>query len=117
MSELGIEDTWYVAGMRGTASNTLVAEEVFVPSQRILSVPTAVGGNYATEHPDEALYRSAFVPVLALVLVGAQVGLAKQAMEIVKESLAKVTGIHHTFYDNYTLTPNTTPHDPAASHL
>src|SRR3546814_13082798 len=74
MSELGIEDTWYVAGMRGTASNTLVAEEVFVPSHRILSVPAAVGGNYATEHPDEALYRSAFVPVLALVLVGAQVG-------------------------------------------
>src|SRR3546814_16710003 len=68
MSELGIEDTWYVAGMRGTASNTLVAEEVFVPSHRILSVPAAVGGNYATEHTDEALYRSAFVPVLALVL-------------------------------------------------
>src|SRR3546814_16565918 len=70
MSELGIEDTWYVAGMRGTASNTLVADEVFVPSHRILSVPPAVGGNYATEHTDEALYRPAFVPVLALVLVG-----------------------------------------------
>jgi len=44
------------------------------------------------------LGHSAFIPVLALVLVGAQVGLAKQVMEIVKESLAKGNGINYTFY-------------------
>ena len=38
MSDLTIKDTWYVAGMRGTGSNTLIAEDVFVPSHRILSV-------------------------------------------------------------------------------
>jgi 3-hydroxy-9,10-secoandrosta-1,3,5(10)-triene-9,17-dione monooxygenase len=37
MSELGIEDTWHVAGMCGTGSNTLVAKDVFIPDQRILS--------------------------------------------------------------------------------
>jgi alkylation response protein AidB-like acyl-CoA dehydrogenase len=99
MSDLAIEDTWFVAGMRGTASNTLVASEVFVPSHRILSVPQAIVGIYPTEHKDEALYRSAFVPVLALVLVGAQVGLARHALEIVKDSLAKGRGISYTFYD------------------
>ena len=31
MSDLSIKDTWYVAGMRGTGSNTLIAEDVFVP--------------------------------------------------------------------------------------
>lgn len=107
MSDLTIEDTWFVAGMRGTASNTLVAENVFVPSHRILSVPQAIGGNYPTEHKDEALYRSAFVPVLALVLVGAQVGLAKQALEIVQDSLAKGRGISYTFYDKANLAPTT----------
>ena len=107
MSDLSIEDTWYVAGMRGTASNTLVAKDVFVPAHRILSVPAAVGGVYPTEHADEALYRSAFVPVLALVLVGAQVGLAKQALEIVQESLAKGRGINYTFYDKSSLAPTT----------
>ena len=44
MSDLAIEDTWFVAGMRGTASNTLVASEVFVPSHLYLSVPQAIVG-------------------------------------------------------------------------
>lgn len=85
LSELMIEDTWFVAGMRGTGSNTIVAEDVFVPDHRILSVVRAVGGDYATEHRDEALYRSAFVPVLALVLAGPQVGLAQAALDFVIE--------------------------------
>lgn len=107
MAELSIEDTWYVAGMRGTGSNTLVADEVFVPDHRILSVTRAIGGDYPTEHQNESLYRSALVPVLALVLVAPQVGLAKQAMEIVQGSLAKGRGISYTFYDKSLLAPTT----------
>ena len=102
MSDLTIKDTWYVAGMRGTGSNTLIAENVFVPSHRILSVSKAIGGDYATEHTDEALYRSAFVPVLSLVLVGPQLGLAKGALNDVKASLAKGKGISYTFYEKAT---------------
>jgi alkylation response protein AidB-like acyl-CoA dehydrogenase len=85
LAELTVEETWFVAGMRGTGSNTIVAENVFVPDHRILSVVRAVGGEYATEHVDEALYRSAFVPVLALVLAGPQVGLAQAALDYVIE--------------------------------
>lgn len=107
MTELSIKDTWYVAGMKGTGSNTLVAAAVFVPDHRIVSVPRAIGGDYGTEHTEESLFRSAFVPVLALVLVGAQVGLAKQAFEIVTESLAKGRGISYTFYDKSSLAPTT----------
>ena len=117
MSDLAIEDTWFVAGMRGTASNTLVASEVFVPSHRILSVPQAIVGIYPTEHKDEALYRSAFVPVLALVLVGAQVGLARHALEIVKDSLAKGRGISYTFYDKSSLAPTSQLQVAEASQL
>ncbi|MDX6741677.1 acyl-CoA dehydrogenase family protein [Actinocorallia sp. A-T 12471] len=107
MSDLTIEDTWRVAGMRGTGSNTLVADGVFVPEHRIMSVTRAVGGDYATEHTDEALYRSALVPVLALVLIGPQIGLAKQALELVEASLAKGRGISYTFYEKSTLAPTT----------
>lgn len=107
MSDLSLEDTWYVAGMRGTGSNTLVADEVFVPEHRILSVTRAIGGDYPTEHQDEGLYRSALVPVLALVLIAPQVGLAKQAMELVQASLAKGRGISYTFYDKSSLAPTT----------
>ena len=38
-SELTLEDTWFVAGMKSSGSNCLVAEDVFVPDHRIMSVP------------------------------------------------------------------------------
>jgi alkylation response protein AidB-like acyl-CoA dehydrogenase len=104
-AEISIDDTWYVAGMRGTGSNTIVADQVFVPDHRILSVPPAVGGAYPTEHKDERLYHSAFVPVLALVLNGTMVGLAHGALDLVTEMLAKGRGIAYTFYDNASLAP------------
>ncbi|GAA2950150.1 hypothetical protein ACFQZ0_01225 [Streptomyces erythrogriseus] len=40
-SELRIEDTWRTAGMRGTASNTLIGRDVFVPQHRMMSVRAA----------------------------------------------------------------------------
>ncbi|HEY2503033.1 MAG TPA: acyl-CoA dehydrogenase family protein [Mycobacterium sp.] len=99
MDQLTIEDTWHVVGMRGTGSNTLVAEDVFVPSYRILSASQAFAGNSASEHKDEELYRAPFVPVLALVLVAPLLGLAKGALELVKDSLAKGRTIAYTFYE------------------
>ncbi|MCX4919028.1 acyl-CoA dehydrogenase family protein [Streptomyces sp. NBC_00687] len=107
MSDLTVEDTWYVAGMRGTGSNTLVADEVFVPAHRIMSVSKAVTGAYGTERHDEALYRSAFVPVLSLVLAGPQVGLARAGMDLVSASLAKGKGISYTFYERACEAPST----------
>ena len=50
MAEMTIEDTWFVAGMKGTGSNTIVADEVFVPDHRLLSVPRAIENEYPTEH-------------------------------------------------------------------
>ncbi len=107
MSDLTLKDTWFVAGLRGTASNTLVADEIFVPDHRILSVGNALGGEYATEHTDEALYHSAFVPVLALILVGPQIGMARAALDVVAESLAKHKPISYTFYEDSQAAPTT----------
>jgi alkylation response protein AidB-like acyl-CoA dehydrogenase len=89
MSELTIEDTWFVAGMKGTGSNTMVAERVFVPEHRYASVPAAINGYYRTEHTDEALYRSALLPVLALILVGPLLGLGRAALKIAVEKAPK----------------------------
>ncbi len=83
--QLSIEDTWYVAGMKGTGSNAFVANEVFVPDHRILSLPRAIEGDYPTEHKDEAAYRAAFVPILVLVLVGPQLGMGRAALQYVIE--------------------------------
>ena len=38
-SDVTIEDTWFTSGMRGTGSNTIHADEVFVPDHRLQWVP------------------------------------------------------------------------------
>ncbi|MDH6117035.1 acyl-CoA dehydrogenase family protein [Kitasatospora sp. GAS204B] len=106
MSELTVEDTWFVTGMRGTASNTLVADKVFVPCHRYLSAPDAVAGRYLTPHAEEAVYRSAFVPVSALVLAGPQLGLAQAALDLVVERAPR-RPMTYTFYDNQAVAPTT----------
>jgi alkylation response protein AidB-like acyl-CoA dehydrogenase len=83
--------------MKSTGSNCLIAKDVFVPDYRIVSVPPAIEGHYATEFSDETLYRSAFVPILALVLAGPQLGMGRAALQIVREKAAKKP-ISYTFY-------------------
>ena len=105
MSDCMIEDTWYTAGMKGTGSNTIVADDVFVPSHRIMSVPAVFSGNPPTPYKDEALYHTAFIPVAAIVLAGPQLGLCSRALENVIE-LAPKRKIAYTFYDTQTVSPS-----------
>ena len=97
LSDLEYEETWFVAGMKSTGSNCLIAKDIFVPAHRILSVPPAIEGNYGTELTDETLYRSALVPILALVLAGPQLGLGREALRIVTEKAPRKP-ISYTFY-------------------
>jgi 3-hydroxy-9,10-secoandrosta-1,3,5(10)-triene-9,17-dione monooxygenase len=105
MAELTIEETWFVAGMKGSGSNTIVAENVFVPEHRIMSVPKLIAGEAPTPYKDEVLYRCAFVPVAALVLAGPQIGLCKRALEFVIEKAPK-RSIAYTFYKKQTESPS-----------
>lgn len=99
MSEVSIEDTWYVAGMQGTGSNTIVANDLFVPEHRIISIVSALSGDYATPFTEETLYRSAFMPTAAIILAGPMTGMAQGAFELVLNSLGKGKGIAYTFYE------------------
>ncbi|MDJ0396397.1 acyl-CoA dehydrogenase family protein [Rhodococcus sp. G-MC3] len=107
MSDLTIEDTWYVAGMSGSGSNTLVADEVFVPDSHVLSVIDAMQGITPTEFQDERLYQSALVPVLALVLVGPVLGMAEGAYDTVMATLKKNKPISYSFYERSIDAPST----------
>jgi 3-hydroxy-9,10-secoandrosta-1,3,5(10)-triene-9,17-dione monooxygenase len=95
MTELAIEDTWFMAGMKGTGSNTIIAKDVFVPEHRFLPYPKAFSGEYRTEHTDEVVYRVALVPVTILILAGSQLGLAQAALDHVV-GRARARGITHT---------------------
>jgi 3-hydroxy-9,10-secoandrosta-1,3,5(10)-triene-9,17-dione monooxygenase len=81
MRELSLENTWYASGMKGTGSNCLVAEDLFIPSHRLLSLRQAIAGTIPNMHPDETLYRSACVPMMVLALLGPQLGLARAALQ------------------------------------
>ncbi|HEY0936865.1 MAG TPA: acyl-CoA dehydrogenase family protein [Trebonia sp.] len=97
-TDLSLEDTWFVAGMRSSGSNCLIADDVFVPGHRVLLMPPAIGGDYPTEYlVTEPFYRSAFVPVLALVLVGPQLGLGQAALDYVIAKAAKKP-VSYTFF-------------------
>ncbi|MHA5050846.1 acyl-CoA dehydrogenase family protein [Streptomyces sp. SD15] len=79
-SDLTMEDTWHTAGMKATASNTLIGQDVFVPEHRVLSVPAAAEGSYPRASRDETLYDSTFGPMLLLCLVGPLLGLGAAAV-------------------------------------
>jgi 3-hydroxy-9,10-secoandrosta-1,3,5(10)-triene-9,17-dione monooxygenase len=97
MTDLSIEDTWFMAGMKGTGSNTIVANDVFVPEHRFLPYPPAFQGHYRTEHLDEVTYRVALVPVTILILVGSQLGVAQAALDHVIAK-APTRGVTHTSF-------------------
>lgn len=91
MSEITIDKTWKVTGMRGTASDTLVLDNVFVPRHRQLSYAAVMGGNSDVpydldEHP---LYRTPFPTVFSRCLCAPPVGLAKAAVELAVETAPK----------------------------
>jgi alkylation response protein AidB-like acyl-CoA dehydrogenase len=96
--DLSLEDTWFVAGMKSSGSNCLVADDVFVPEHRVVLVPPAILGQYPSENlASEPFYRSALVPVLALVLVGPQLGMGQAALDYVISKAAKKP-VSYTFF-------------------
>lgn len=99
MTDLERVDTWFVAGMKSSGSICLKVEDAFVPDHRVLSMNRAIEGEYPTEMRDkEALYRSAYIPILAIILVGPILGLGRAALQFVREKAASRT-ITYTFFD------------------
>jgi 3-hydroxy-9,10-secoandrosta-1,3,5(10)-triene-9,17-dione monooxygenase len=88
VGDLTMEDTWYVSGMRGTGSNTIIAQDLFVPSHRLRSVgPMFVGEN--ARNAQEVNKRVSMAGILPLSLVGAQLGQALAALDYVVENAPK----------------------------
>jgi 3-hydroxy-9,10-secoandrosta-1,3,5(10)-triene-9,17-dione monooxygenase len=83
VSSVAIKDDWYVSGLTGTGSCTMVVTGVDVPAHRFLSLPGLIMGNSPGEHlhGDDWVQRCAPVPVLTIALCGGAIGIAKQALE------------------------------------
>jgi alkylation response protein AidB-like acyl-CoA dehydrogenase len=103
MSELSIEYTWNASGMKGTGSNCLVAKDVFIPDHRMISLADAVEGRVLPPLGG-TLYRSAFIPVMVLAIVGPQLGLVRAALRHAIEGAAE-RNIPYTTYERQSDSP------------
>jgi alkylation response protein AidB-like acyl-CoA dehydrogenase len=107
MSDLQIVDDWYTAGLRGTGSVSTVAENVFVPQDRILPLPAVLQGQYASRlNRDTPIYRSPLLPVASASSVGTVVGMANAAREAFLERLPN-RKISYTSYESQREAPLT----------
>ncbi|HWK17340.1 MAG TPA: acyl-CoA dehydrogenase family protein [Solirubrobacteraceae bacterium] len=73
--ELEIPDTWHTSGLRGTGSHDAVADDVFVPMRRTLSL---FEGRLTVDAP---LYRFPVFGFFALSIAAAALGNARGAIE------------------------------------
>lgn len=96
--EVEIVDTWFVAGMRGTASNDIRANEVFVPEYRTASFIEVLTGSTAGQRVHgNPTYHLPFIPFLMTevvpVVVGATRGAAAALLQRTRERQGTVSGI------------------------
>jgi 3-hydroxy-9,10-secoandrosta-1,3,5(10)-triene-9,17-dione monooxygenase len=106
-ADLTILDDWYATGMSATGSNTVVAENVFVPSHRALPLPDMLEARYPPRHnAGNSYFNYPLAPVLTVNAGGTPVGIARGAMDAFLERLPG-RGITYTTYTNKAEAPVT----------
>jgi alkylation response protein AidB-like acyl-CoA dehydrogenase len=82
MSDLHVVDDWYTSGLRGSGSVTTVAENLFIPQERVLPLPSVLQGQIASQrNAGTPLYRAPLLPVANASAVGTLVGMATAALD------------------------------------
>lgn len=109
MSSLRIIDDWDTSGLRATGSVSTVAENVFIPHQRVLPLPLVLQEQYASAaNAASPVFRTPLLPTAAALSVGPVLGLARSAK---LEFFDRLPGrkITYTAYENQ--------HDAPLTHL
>jgi alkylation response protein AidB-like acyl-CoA dehydrogenase len=111
VAELGIDRTWRVAGLQGTGSHTLVADDVFVPGSRVVTMPTGSDGK-----PDFSA-RPAGPLIASLLLLAPLLGAARGARDVVETMLAGDRAPFMTSYQRVVESPAARHWFAEADHL
>ncbi|WP_131813475.1 acyl-CoA dehydrogenase family protein [Mycobacterium kubicae] len=82
VAEVQVHDTWHMAGMRGTASQTFVADELFIPEHRTIALDALGDGQHAGSTSDEL----PLAPLFNLYFVATLLGIGQAAAELVIEA-------------------------------
>ncbi|MEU0940399.1 MULTISPECIES: acyl-CoA dehydrogenase family protein [unclassified Embleya] len=109
MSDLKIERTWHVAGLAGSGTHTVVAEDVFVPEVRAVgfSLTDLVG----EDERDSMLLQGSAQSLAAIV------GAAEGALEVTRQALAKKRPITYVNYEAAVDAPSVQMWFGEAAHL
>ena len=91
VSDVVIEDVWHTAGLRGTGSNTIVADDVFVPEHRVQSAAAFLGTTADPIHDGDTFVHYPFVPVAMMTTTAAAIGTAEGAVDEFRAVLERRT--------------------------
>jgi 3-hydroxy-9,10-secoandrosta-1,3,5(10)-triene-9,17-dione monooxygenase len=109
MSDLTLVDDWYTAGLRGSGSVTNVAENLFVPQERVLNmIPVLTQGLIASEQNiNSPVWQGApFLPFASTAVSAVPYGMALAAREAFYERLPH-RKISYTNYEHQADAPLT----------
>lgn len=87
--QFSIEDTWFVVGMRGTASNTIVVEDQWVPADQVALGENLLGPAREADPNEKSIIRLAPMTTLIVGLTAALLGGAQACLEFVTERAEK----------------------------
>jgi len=107
MSDLTIIDDWHTSGLRGSGSVTTIAENLFVPSERVLPMGPALQGQHRSRlNAGSPVYQAPFMPTACTTISGPALGLAAAAKDAFFERLPG-RRITYTSYANQSEAPVT----------
>ncbi|MEU3455895.1 acyl-CoA dehydrogenase family protein [Micromonospora sp. NPDC006766] len=107
MGDLRIVDDWHTTGMRGSGSVSTIAENVFVPEDRLLPMGPVIGGAHPLQQdPSALMWRAPFMPIACTTVGAVAFGLAQAARDAF---LTRLPGrkITYTDYEEQSAAPLT----------
>ena len=107
-SGIPVRDTWHVAGMAATGSNTFEIRDVFIPDEETTTLSALMNHQFATPHPTEAQYQLDAAVVFHVATLVPVVSLAKAALDLTMERITtRPKPMTYTFYADTTKSPAT----------
>ena len=108
MSDVKILNDWDTSGLRGSGSSNVSMENVFIPNDRIIPLLPSVEGRQQRTFPDAHLYKSAFTPMMVIILAFPVLGAGMHMLEHFLERLPS---------RDIKLTPYTKQAEATVTHL
>jgi alkylation response protein AidB-like acyl-CoA dehydrogenase len=107
IADLQIVDDWYTSGLCGSGSVTTIAQDVFVPHERVLQMGPVLQGQHRSKlNADAPIFQAPFMPTACSTVSAPALGLALGARDVFLERLPgrKIT---YTAYENQAEAPIT----------